>query len=197
MRETELKAVVPDESSCLARLLAAGAKQLSEGRLEDRRYDYLDRRLTMRDIVLRLRVRKGTDGNSATLDWKGAASFDGGYKHRDETSVPIGDPVQMAAILDALGYVVTRAIDRDVRVLQLGAATVRFERFPRMDTLLEVEGPEPAIEEAIRAAGIPREAFTPDRLYMFVQRYESRTRQRAAICDDEASGNYRFPLEDA
>ena len=197
MRETELKAVVPDESSCLARLLAAGAKQLSEGRLEDRRYDYPDRRLTMRDIVLRLRVRRDADGESATLDWKGPASFDGGYKHREETTVPIGDAVRMTAILDALGYVVTRAIDRDVRVLQLHGATARFERFPRMDTLLEVEGPEPAIEEVIRASGIPREAFTPDRLYMFVDRYEARTGQRAAICDDEASGIYRFPLEDA
>lgn len=197
MRETELKAVVPDESSCLARLLAAGAKHLSDGRLEDRRYDYPDRRLTMRDLVLRLRVRRGSDGESATLDWKGPASFDGGYKHRDETSVPIGDTARMAAILHALGYVVTRAIDRDVRVLEIHGATARFERFPRMDTLLEVEGPEPAIEEAIRASGIPREAFTPERLYMFVQRYEARTGQRAAICDDEASGSYRFPLEDA
>lgn len=197
MRETELKAVVPDESACLARLLAAGATQRSEARLEDRRYDYPDRRLTMRDVVLRLRVRRNDSGSAASLDWKGAASFEAGYKHRDETSVPVGSPEQMAAILDALGYVVTRAIDRDVRELQLHGAILRFERYPRMDTLLEVEGPENAIEEAIRASGIPREAYTPDRLFMFVQRYEARTGQRAAICDDEASGHYRFPLEDA
>jgi adenylate cyclase class IV len=197
MRETELKAVVPDESECLAQLLAAGATQRSEARLEDRRYDYPDRRLTMRDIVLRLRVRHGDSGSSATLDWKGAASFEAGYKHREETTVPVGNPEQMAAILDALGYVVTRAIDRDVRELQLHGAILRFERYPRMDTLLEVEGPENAIEEAIRASGIPREAFTADRLFMFVQRYEARTGQRAAICDDEASGHYRFPPEDA
>lgn len=197
MRETELKAVVPDESQCLARLLAAGATQRSEARLEDRRYDYPDRRLTMRDVVLRLRVRRNDSGSSASLDWKGAASFEAGYKHRDETSVAVGSPEQMAAILDALGYVVTRAIDRDVRELQLHGAILRFERYPRMDTLLEVEGPENAIEEAIRASGIPRESFTPDRLFMFVQRYEARTGQRAAICDDEASGHYRFPLEDA
>jgi adenylate cyclase class IV len=133
----------------------------------------------------------------ATLDWKGAASFEAGYKHRDETSVTIGDAVQMAGILSALGYVVTRAIDRDVRVLRLGDATLRVERFPRMDTLLEVEGPEAAIEAAIRASGLPRESFTPDRLYTFVQRYEARTGHRAAICDAEAAGVYRFSLEDA
>ena len=197
MRETELKAVVPDESACLARMLAAGAISVSDGRLEDRRYDYPDRRLTMKDLVLRLRVQWNGTASNATLDWKGAATFEGGYKHRDETSLRIGDPAQMASILEALGFEVTRAVDRNVRVLQLGDATVRFERFPRMDTLLEVEGPESAIEEAIRVSGLPREAFNADRLYQFVQRYEARTGQRAAICDAELRGEYRYPLENA
>lgn len=197
MRETELKAVVPDESACLSRLLAAGAQPVSEGRLEDRRYDFPDRRLTMRDVVLRLRVRHGASGTSATLDWKGAASFEAGYKHREEISVAVGDATQLAAILAALGYVVTRAVDRDVRVLRLGDASLRFERFARMDTLLEVEGTEPAIEAAILASGLPRASFTPDRLFMFVQRFEARTGQRAAISDAEAAGDYRFSLEDA
>ena len=66
-----------------------------------------------------------------------------------------------------------------------------------MDTLIEIEGPEDAIEAAIRASGLPRDSFTPDRLYMFVQRYEARTGQRAAICDAELRGEYRFQLQDA
>jgi hypothetical protein len=44
---------------------------------------------------------------------------------------------------------------------------------------------------------LPRESFTADRLFMFVQRFEARTGQRAAICDAELSGDYRFPLDDA
>lgn len=197
MRETELKAVVPDESACLASLLRAGAVRQSEGRLEDRRYDFPDGRLTMNDLVLRLRVNRQGGDVQATLDWKGAASFEAGYKHRDETSVAIGDPVAMAAILEALGMHVTRAIDRDISVLRLGEATLRFERFARMDTLLEVEGPETAIEDAILASGLVRAAFTPDRLYMFMQRFEARTGQRAAICDAELRGEYRFRIDDA
>lgn len=197
MRETELKAVVPDEEECLARLLSAGAAPIAEGRLEDRRYDYPDHRLTVRDIVLRLRVeRKGTH-SAATLDWKGAATYEGGYKHREETSVAIGNPAQLAQILDALGYVVTRAVDRDIRVLRLGDATLRFERFARMDTLLEVEGSPEAIEQAIAASGLPRASFTPDRLYQFVQRYEARTGHRAALCDEERSGTCRCSPDDA
>ena len=197
MRETELKAVVPDESACRSSLLAAGAQPVSEGRLEDRRYDYPDRRLAMKDIVLRLRVHRDGDGTTANLDWKGPASFAGGYKHRDETSLTISDASQMAQILEALGFVVTRAVDREVRVLRLGEATLRFERYPRMDTLLEVEGTEPAIEAAISASGLPRASFNADRLYQFVQRFEARTGQRAAISDEEMKGVYRYSLEDA
>ena len=197
MRETELKAVVPDESACVERLMAAGARLVLEARLIDRRYDFPDRRLTARDKVLRLRVRRNGSDIAASLDWKGPASFAGGYKHRDETTLKIGDPVQMAGILEALGFIVTRAIDRDIRTFQLGEAMLRFERFPRMDTLLEVEGPEAAIEAAIRASGLPRDSFNADRLFQFVQRFEARTRQRAAICDDELAGNFRYPLEDA
>lgn len=197
MRETELKAVVPDEAACRAHLLREGATLVSSGRIEDRRYDYPDRRLTMRDVVLRLRVNRNAEGVKATLDWKGAASFEAGYKHREELSVAIADAVQMSGILSALGFVVTRAIDRTVQVLHFGEAVLRFERFPRMDTLLEVEGTEAAIEAAIRASGIPRNAFVADRLYMFVQRYQARSGQRAAISDDESMGHYAFPLEDA
>lgn len=197
MRETELKAVVQDEASCLARLLARGATRTWQGRLEDRRYDFPDRRLTMRDVVLRTRVHHDEAGSRASLDWKGPASFEGGYKHRDERSVAIDNAAQLSAILHALGYVVTRAIDREVVVLQLGAATVRIERYPRMDTLLEVEGPAPAIEVAIGASGIDRDSFRTDRLYMFVQRFEARTGQRAAISRDELEGDYRFAIEDA
>lgn len=197
MRETELKAVVPDEAASLRRLLDAGATIVSTGKIEDRRYDYPDRRLTMRDIVLRLRAQRSAQGDSVSLDWKGPATFEAGYKHREELNVAVSDAAQMAAILAALGYVVTRAVDRDITLLQLGDAVLRFERFPRMDTLLEIEGPGPAIEAAIEASGIPRAAFTTDRLYMFVQRYEARTGRRAAISDDEALGHYRFLPEDA
>ena len=197
MRETELKAVVPDEAACVAHLLDAGATMVLSGRIEDRRYDYPDRRLTNRDIVLRLRVYRDAEGAQVSLDWKGAASFENGFKHRVELNFAISDAGQMAGILRALGFVVTRAIDRTVQLLQLGEAVLRIERFPRMDTLLEVEGPEGAIETAIRASGIPRSAFVADRLYMFVQRYQVRTGGRAAISDDESNGHYAFPLEDA
>jgi predicted adenylyl cyclase CyaB len=197
MRETELKAVVPDESTCLASLLAAGAVKIGDSRLEDRRYDFPDDRLTMKDLVLRVRVNREGDRASASLDWKGAATFEAGYKHRDETTIAIDDPEGLARVLASLGLRVNRAIDRNITMLRLGEAILRIERYPRMDTLLEVEGSAPAIEDAIRASGISRDAFVADRLYQFVQRYEARTGTRAAICDDESGGDYPFRSDSA
>lgn len=195
MRETELKSVVPDEAACVARLLDAGAVPGQAARLEDRRFDTADFALAARDVVLRLRVLRSAAGSHATLDYKGPASYEAGYKHREETSAAVGDARAMSAILEHLGYRVSREIDRDIRTFAVDGATVRFERFPRMDTLVEVEGEPAAIERAIAVLALPREGFTPDRLFVFVQRFEARTGERAAICDREARGDYRYALD--
>jgi hypothetical protein len=60
-------------------------------------------------------------------------------------------------------------------------ATVRMERYPEMDALVEVEGDPNAIESAIGVTGIPRGAFTADALSEFVRRYEARTGASARL----------------
>jgi hypothetical protein len=65
---------------------------------------------------------------------------------------------------------------------------VRFERYPRLDDLVEVEGDPAAIERAISALGMPRAGYTADRLADFVARFEARTGMRAATCDDDLAG---------
>jgi adenylate cyclase class IV len=197
MREIELKSVVADEAPCTERLLRAGATPILAGRLEDRRFDTPDRALLRRGLVLRVRVTRCDGSTAAALDWKGPASYEGGFKRRNETSVAVADAAAMTAILEGLGLVVSREIDRDIRVFALDGVTVRFERFPRMDGLVEVEGEPDAIERAIAVLGIPRSHFTPDRLAAFVARYESRTGQRAAVSDREARGEYRYARDDA
>jgi predicted adenylyl cyclase CyaB len=196
MREVELKAMVADPEAARNALRAAGATLTYAGRLEDRRYDAPDRALRLRDQVLRLRIYRGNEMR-ALLDWKGPSSYEGGYKIREEHSTPVADATALAAILEGLGYVVTREIDRTIEQYQLEGAMVRFERYPRMDVLVEVEGEPAAIERAIAALAMPREAFTTGRLPDFVQRYEDRTGERAAICDRELTGDYRFSSTDA
>jgi predicted adenylyl cyclase CyaB len=188
-REVELKSVVDDIDGARRRLEKAGATLLLDGRLEDRRYDTPDRHLSARDEVLRLRVYSDERGARASIDWKGPAHLDAGYKVRDEITANTTDAAPMAMMLERLGYDVIAQIDRRVVQYTLGHATIRFERYPRMDTLVEVEGPPASIERAIEALGMPRDGFTADRLATFVERFERRTNQRAAISDRQLASD--------
>ena len=183
--ELELKAVVPDLAALSARLVAAGGRLQFRGRMSDRRYDR-GGELTARDEVLRVRSYHRADGRTeAVLGWKGPVRRSpDGYKQREELELPVASGPPAAppdALLTVLGYEVVHAIDRDVEVYDLDGATVRLERYPRMDPLLEIEGGPAAIERAIRASGIARDAFTADSLAEFVRRYEARTGQAAVL----------------
>jgi predicted adenylyl cyclase CyaB len=192
MREVELKSVVPDPERLVARLRAAGAVPVLDGRLSDTRYDTADRALLARDHVLRLRVFAGAAGSDASLDWKGPTLQSDGYKVREEISSSIGNADALARMLDSLGYVVIREVQREISQFEFRGAVVRVERYPRMDALVEVEGDPAAIESAIAASGLPRAGFTAERLSDFVSRFESRTAERAALSDRELAGDYRY-----
>ena len=187
MREVELKAVLDSWSDARARLMKAGATANFAGRLEDRRYDTNDGSLASRDIVLRLRTYRDERGARAELEYKGPTGYERGYKVREEIGCTVLDPESIAVILAGLGYIVTRPIDRDIEQFELGEAMVRFERYPRMDDLVEVEGEPEALERAIAALGIPRGEFNADRLTDFAVRYEARTGKHAALSDADLS----------
>jgi adenylate cyclase class IV len=183
--ELELKAVAPDPAGLRARLVAAGGRMQFRGRMSDRRYDR-GGELTARDEVLRVRSYHHADGRTeAVLSWKGPVRRSpDGYKQREELELPVAHSVPAAppdALLAALGYEVVHIIDREVEVYDLDGATVRLEQYLLMDPLLEVEGEPAAIEAAIRASGIARDAFTDDSLAEFVRRYEARTGQAAVL----------------
>lgn len=195
--EVELKAAVPDPAGARRSLEAAGATLVFEGRLEDRRYDSPSRALASMDHVLRLRVYRDAHAVRGSLDWKGPTRREGGYKVREELSAGTTDPVMLAQMLERLGYIVTREIDRQIVQFRYEEAVVRFEHYPRMDVLVEVEGPPSAIERAIAALGMDRVVFSTDRLLEFILRFQARTGTRAAVSDAELRGEYRFLAEDS
>ena len=198
MRELEVKAVVDDWDGRRRRLDEQGARLVFAGRLEDRRFDTPERTLAARDEVLRVRVYR-SEGVAArcSLDWKGKTTYDGGYKVREELSARAEQPDDLVAILTRLGYVVIHALDREIAQYDAGGASVRFERYPRMDDLVEVEGAAAAIERAIAMLGMPRDAFTSERLGEFVRRFQARTGDRAALSDAALRGEQAYRLEDA
>lgn len=196
MRELELKAVVLDLNACRTRVMQHGGVLREAGKLRDLRFDTEDRALRARDVVLRVREFSGAT-KRVSLDWKGAATFDSGYKEREEITLGIADANSASRMLEGLGFVVSFEIERDIEVFDVRGATVRFESYARMDTLVEVEGAPNAIEQAIQALGIPRSAFTTERLADFVQRYEERTGQRAALSKAEGEQASTYVRADA
>jgi len=197
MLEVELKCVVDDVERRRANVERAGATVVFAGRLEDRRWDTPDRALLAMDHVLRVRTYRSEAGVRAELGWKGPTRREGGYKLRDELETMIADPDTLGAILTALGYEVSIAIDREIVQYDLEGTMIRFERYPRMDDLVEVEGEPEDIERAIAVLGLPREGFNTDRLPDFVKRYEERTGARALISDADLTGEATFDHSNA
>jgi predicted adenylyl cyclase CyaB len=192
MLEVELKSVVDDLQHRRAAVERAGGRLAWAGRLLDRRWDTADRALAARDHVLRVRVYDDGASHRAELDWKGPTAHDDGYKVREELGVHVDEPDLLAQMLTRLGYEVTVEIERTIAQYELFGATVRFERYPRLDDLVEVEGTPPQIERAIAAIGLPREGFTSERLPDFVRRFEARTGERAALCQAELRGETHY-----
>jgi predicted adenylyl cyclase CyaB len=187
--ELELKAVVPDSTALVERLRRAGARELETGRMTDLRYDFRDGSLMARDEVIRLRVVERTGGERAsTLDWKGPASVDGGYKRREEVNCGLDAPDAMRDVLRHIGLSVTRTIEREIRQFELGGTVVRLEHYEQMDDLVEVEGEPAGIERAIGVMGIPRAAFTSESLAAFAQRFTARTGLPSITGREESGG---------
>ena len=185
MREVELKAVVDDLAERRKRIEAAGAALSFEGKIADRRYDFASGELSSRDQVLRVRRYIGRPSTQTCLDWKGPTEFRDVYKVREEITTPVEDFDSLEQIILRLGLVLTSEIDREIAQYQIGGATIRFEVYPRMDTLVEVEGEPAAIEDAIEALGLPRALFSARRLSDFVEDFEQRTGVQAAISDSD------------
>ncbi len=185
MREIELKAVVADISAKSTLLEAAGATLVFEGALRDQRYDTSDRSLGSKDEVIRVRTYRSASSSRTVVDWKGPVDTSTGYKVREEISAGISDAAELGVILEKLGYIVVNEIDRRIVQYELGGATIRFEEYPRMDTLVEVEGSPEAIENAIVALGMSRGEFTNDSLSAFVGRFERRTGVIAATSESD------------
>jgi adenylate cyclase class IV len=141
--------------------------------------------------VLRIRLwtAAGEPRAIAEVAWKGPTSVSAeGYKQRDELELDVDDGAVALRLFQALGYLVVQAIDRYVEVFELDGAVVRMEWYPRMDVLLEIEGPPEAIERVIRAAGLPREACLPDQLVAFAARYAERTGRPAILSESDLRG---------
>lgn len=181
MREWELKAVVDDLLIRREKLVQGGGSLTFAGSLEDARYDDAGGSLAKADTVLRVRTYRNQGYASCSLDWKGPSSVVDGIKVRDEVTTTVGEAESLRQTLQNLGYSVSHQIDREILQYDLNGTMVRFETYPRMDVLVEVEGDPEGIEEAIKVLEMPREAFTAESLPAFAKRFEEHTGLKAAL----------------
>jgi len=180
--EIELKARVENPDAVRKAILTAGAELMYRGAMMDRRFDRRGR-LERRDEVVRLRVYHPADKSPewGVLGWKGPVQRRGEYRLREEWESRVDDPKAMLVILRHMGYKISVRVDRAVEQYRLGEATLRLEWYPAMDVLMEVEGEPEAIEQAIAATGLPRDAFLPESLPYFTAVYEERTGRVARV----------------
>jgi adenylate cyclase class IV len=188
--EIELKSVVTDADALRQALDEAGAVLRFHGMMRDRR---LDRggELSARDEVLRVRTWIDEDGGHplAETAWKGKTSVNPeGYKQREEVEFTVADGTAALRLLTALGYNPVEVIDRYVEVFELEGTVARIEWFPRMDTLVEIEGEPEGIESLIVLIGLDRQGCVADSLASFSRRYEERTGEPAILAEDMLAG---------
>jgi adenylate cyclase class IV len=180
--ELELKARVEDPDAVRRSILAAGAELVYRGAMMDRRFDRRGR-LERRDEVVRLRVYHPADRSRewGVLGWKGPVQRSGEYRMRAEWESHVDDPKAVLVVLRHMGYKISVRVDRAIEQYRLGDATLRLEWYPAMDVLVEVEGTPEAIERAVAATGMPRDAFLPESLPYFTAAYEERTGRAARV----------------
>jgi len=180
--EVELKARVENPDAVRKAIMAAGAELMYRGAMMDRRFDRRGR-LEGRDEVVRLRVYHPADKSPewGVLGWKGPVQRRGEYRLREEWESRVDDPKAVLVILRHMGYKISLRVDRAVEQYRLGEATLRLEWYPAMDVLMEVEGQPEAIEGAVRATGLPRDAFLAESLPYFTAAYEERTGRVARV----------------
>lgn len=184
MTEIELKAVVDDLDARCAAVSRAGARLVKDGHLRDLRFDDEAGAITGRGEMLRVRVFTAAGRREASLEWKGRSSPREDFKQREEIGASVADVDALLDILHRLGFRIILQIDRRIRQYELEGAIVRFERYPQMDDLVEVEGPEEAIERAVKIIGIPRGAYGTGSIQEFMRGYERRSGRRAVVGED-------------
>lgn len=178
---------MPDPAALRKRLLAAGALPDFRGMMIDVRFDR-NGELIARDEVLRIRRFLGDGiGADTVLAWKGPTGISPeGHKERRELEFSVQSRhARPEDLLEALHYTPVYTIERYVEYYHSGATVIRIEWYPRMDTLVEIEGDASGIAQGIRMSGLPAESFSADALAGFVARFQERTGTQAVLAQAE------------
>jgi adenylate cyclase class 2 len=155
--EHEIKVPVASLAAVRARLEAAGAARRERETFEEN-WVLDDGAGSVRSSGCLLRVRRW--GARAFLTFKGAATFAGGVKTREELETEIADPEAVLKLFAALGFTAVRRYQKHREAWELGGVAVALDRTP-IGAFVELEGPPAAIAEAAATLAIDAAAAVP------------------------------------
>ena len=140
--ETEAKMVVEDLEAVRARLGEAGATLLGRFHEINTFFDTEDRALLAGDEGLRLRINRDRETGRAEniVTFKGPLQV-GALKTREEIEVTVGEPDQMAALFERLGYVRMMSFEKRRDSWKMADCKVELDELPHLGSFVEVEGP--------------------------------------------------------
>lgn len=149
--EIEAKMRLADPADARKRLAKLGARQGSTVHETNRFFDTRDGALRAADRGLRLRVARDldTDGQSATLTYKGPREA-GQLKQREEIELPVDAPTAAAELLQRLGFTQIFSFEKRRQSWQLDDCHVLLDHLPYLGDYMEIEGPSPQAVEAVR-----------------------------------------------
>lgn len=133
--ERELKFADADHGDVRERLKALEAERQGPPAFEDNWVFDAGDALTERGSLLRLRIEK----QRAMLTFKGAVTYEGRVKVRDEIETPVGDVANTRAILEALGYEAIYRYQKYREEWFLGSIVIALDHTPLGD-FVEFEG---------------------------------------------------------
>jgi adenylate cyclase class 2 len=148
--ETEIKIPVASLPGVRARALSAGAAAGSP-RHEERNVLFDDEAGSLRErgCALRLREARGR----AILTFKGAASFSGKVKTREEIETDVSSADAVTRVLEALGLRPRFRYEKFREELTLGDCVVALDETP-IGSFVEVEGPSVRIPSVLASLGL-------------------------------------------
>ncbi len=167
--ESEIKIPVRDLDAVRDRLRAKRAHLVQPAQREvNRLFDTHDGRLASSGQVLRLRAV----GTRHIVTFKGAASYRGVIKERDEFEVEVSDGESAAAIFERLGLRLAVRYDKDRETWLINGVTVALDHTP-MGDYVEIEGAVRELHGVARMLALDPLAAVPGSYVDLWQQYRS------------------------
>lgn len=172
--EIEAKFKLSDPQQMRQRLLAAGAAPLHSVLEHNTYFDTPRQSLRTSDQGLRIRVMESPDGRrKVVMTYKGARQASH-MKVRQEEETVIESADSAHAILTGLGYVPHLSFQKRRESFALAGARVEIDELPVLGFFLEIEAPDEATIETVRAMlGLENEPILESPYTALISRYLS------------------------